>query len=295
MKNLIIIGNGFDLAHELPTKYSDFGKFLCKNPKHKKFYELLTAYIAPEDLWNSFEEALGNFDQEQLKEDNSCYLMGYGDDDWADSAHHDYQYMIENSLSFSTQIPSILREWIECVDIEKISKKIVLSINLNDDKNVFVNFNYTATLERIYRVNRSNILYIHGCINNDMELVLGHHDKSTFTEELDNWNDEDHRVFEGNYIINSFFKSTYKDTKKIIKENQDFFDKLSSISNIYILGHSLSNIDLDYFRRIREMVQDSCKWHISYFDDRNKCLEFAENLAINNFELMTLSTQPISD
>lgn len=28
MKNLYIIGNGFDLAHSLPTKYSNFKEYL---------------------------------------------------------------------------------------------------------------------------------------------------------------------------------------------------------------------------------------------------------------------------
>lgn len=30
MKRLFIIGNGFDIAHNLPTKYADFKKFLEK-------------------------------------------------------------------------------------------------------------------------------------------------------------------------------------------------------------------------------------------------------------------------
>ena len=31
--DLIIVGNGFDLAHEMPTSYNDFKTFLlCSNP-----------------------------------------------------------------------------------------------------------------------------------------------------------------------------------------------------------------------------------------------------------------------
>ncbi|MBZ5482420.1 hypothetical protein JGU65_24860 [Bacillus sp. T_4] len=30
MSNLFIIGNGFDLAHRLPTSYKDFYKYLIK-------------------------------------------------------------------------------------------------------------------------------------------------------------------------------------------------------------------------------------------------------------------------
>ena len=61
MGDLIILGNGFDLAHELPTKYSDFRDFTWIN--NREFYEQLTKYIFEDDLWNDFENALGSFDE----------------------------------------------------------------------------------------------------------------------------------------------------------------------------------------------------------------------------------------
>ena len=64
--NLIIIGNGFDLAHNLNTRYSDFMEYLWKNDK--EFYDRLTKYIYDEDLWNDFETALGYFDDGELLE-----------------------------------------------------------------------------------------------------------------------------------------------------------------------------------------------------------------------------------
>ena len=33
--NILIVGNGFDLAHGLPTKYADFLKFIDFFYKHK--------------------------------------------------------------------------------------------------------------------------------------------------------------------------------------------------------------------------------------------------------------------
>ena len=33
MSNLFIIGNGFDIAHGLPTKYADFKKYLSDRIK----------------------------------------------------------------------------------------------------------------------------------------------------------------------------------------------------------------------------------------------------------------------
>ena len=116
LSRLIIIGNGFDLAHGLHTKYSDFMEYLCSYEKEPEiiygrfvrldsisprdqekhhFYEAISKYIPEQDLWSSFEEALSFLDYEQIQEDNSCYLLDYGDDNWRDSANHDFQYMIE--------------------------------------------------------------------------------------------------------------------------------------------------------------------------------------------------------
>lgn len=96
MSRLIVVGNGFDIAHGLPTKYSDFLKYIGSDCP--KFYDAVCQYIPEDALWSCFEEALSYLDDEQLKDDNSCYLLGYGDDNWRDCAHHDFQYMIGEAL-----------------------------------------------------------------------------------------------------------------------------------------------------------------------------------------------------
>lgn len=111
MTMLIITGNGFDIAHNLPTQFSKFMEFISEN-NDSAFYSSLIKYIPQDILWSSFEEALSYLDYEQLKEDNSQYLLGYGDENWRDSAHHDYQYMIEKELSFADKIQKYLYNWI---------------------------------------------------------------------------------------------------------------------------------------------------------------------------------------
>ena len=56
----------------------------------------------------------------------------------------------------------------------------------------------------------------------------------------------------------------------IIKENILFFDSLSKISTIYVLGHSLSEIDIDYFEKIKSIVLSNAYWHISYYNENDK-------------------------
>lgn len=48
--NILIIGNGFDLAHGLPTKYADFLKFIDFFYKHKAQESSRLELIAGEDI-----------------------------------------------------------------------------------------------------------------------------------------------------------------------------------------------------------------------------------------------------
>lgn len=46
MKNILLVGNGFDLYYKLPTKYADFlhvVKFLLKNRNNSNSYQVSTS------------------------------------------------------------------------------------------------------------------------------------------------------------------------------------------------------------------------------------------------------------
>ncbi|NJD04451.1 MAG: hypothetical protein FIA99_18090, partial [Ruminiclostridium sp.] len=121
----------------LPTKYSDFMNYLLayekepefimgrlaylnsiseKDLNRHRFYEELSKFISEYELWNLFEDALGMLDYEDVKESNSSYYLSYSDDNWRDSANHDYQKMIGEDLKFASQIPPYLSEWIKSVN-----------------------------------------------------------------------------------------------------------------------------------------------------------------------------------
>lgn len=278
MKKLIVTGNGFDIAHKLPTHYSNFMNYIYENSSNN-FYSSLTKYIPEEDLWSSFEEALSYLDDEQLKEDNSCYLLGYGDNNWKESAHHDYQYMIEKELSFADEIHKYLYYWIQTINTNvspKFSEQII------NNENVFINFNYTDTLERVYNIAKNRILYIHGNVNQCSNLIVGHYNNTLFKKNMPKFQSEeeqqlyyenysnDVRVDEADEIIKSYYKKTYKDTTSIIQHNIQFFQNLGDIDEIFIIGHSLSSIDMDYFITIKRFISQNCIWNISFHSDIDK-------------------------
>ena len=59
--NLYILGNGGDLMHNLPTRYSDFAEFCMRN--HAKLYsdmEKCFPLLNLDGLWANIETALGH-------------------------------------------------------------------------------------------------------------------------------------------------------------------------------------------------------------------------------------------
>lgn len=302
MKKLFIIGNGFDIAHGLNTRYSDFMKYLNqfeipprliapmfvdRNSMSKDdivrhdLYDKISKYISVEDLWYHFEDALGNIDIEQIKDDNSCYLLGYGDDNWKDSAHHDYQYMINEELSFTDEIVYWFCRWLDTINTHVAPKKEITK--LIDAEDVFLNFNYTDTLETTYGICENRINYIHGKAGRDSKLILGHHNEEYFKEPVDmtKMSEEEYENYyeyisgidireqEADEYIEAYFRRTFKDTLAIIDANYPFFERLYDVNVIYILGHSLSFVDMNYFIKIRKQVGENCIWNISCYSNED--------------------------
>lgn len=323
MSKLIITGNGFDLAHGLPTKYSDFMNYLLSYEKEPKlitgryaildsisendqnrhhFYEELSKFIPEYELWNSFENALGMLDHEDVKDSNSSYYLGYGDDNWSDSANHDYQEMIGEGLKFASQIPFYLSEWIHSLKTKAVP---LISQNVIKPSNLYFNFNYTDTIESIYGISEDRILYIHGKAIRGDSIIIGHHDNEYFspkplprfeTEEEYEWyindiGDVDFRDQEAEEVIKTYFRRTYKNTSDIISRNKDFFRKLSEVTEIYVLGHSLSEIDFEYFDEIRKQIPAGCPWFITWHsqDDYNKLIYMMGLLNVSNYSAISFS------
>lgn len=131
-KKLVVIGNGFDVFHDIKSSYWNFKEYLGEVGQ-EGFVRAIENYISSDELWSSFEYALGCLDYETLKEDNSCYLLAYGDDNWRDSAHHDYQMMISEELNFSKDIPNYLKQWILSLDTckeKKIGSRVINPSNI---------------------------------------------------------------------------------------------------------------------------------------------------------------------
>ncbi|KQM19139.1 bacteriophage abortive infection AbiH family protein [Chryseobacterium sp. Leaf201] len=300
-QTLFIIGNGFDMFHGIPSGYSDFKEFVKETDK--KLFQALEYYFDADSLWSDFEGTLAYLDTDKIIDDASQFLVGYGAEDWSDAYHHDYQYEVQQAIDVVTiQLQEEFIRWILGLQIPYI-KEMTLPESAQ-----FINFNYTKTLEQIYNIPYNHILYIHNkAIDMESVLILGHgrtpHVKQQTPPKVidnseDNENDyydyyedmDDVRVTEGDKILDQYFVDTYKNTDTIINENLAFFSSLSNITKVFVLGHSMSEVDMKYFHKIKESVSSNAEWIVSYRNENqiDERREILSNLGINLMRFIKL-------
>lgn len=269
---LYIIGNGFDLHHGIQSSYRAFGEYL-KAVDHATYQVVERYFDVNAAFWAEFEARLAHFDSDTLIEDASDFLMPYGAEEWSDAYHHDYQYEIEQVVdAISKTLRARFGDWIRQLRIPDAPPIENLRLPI-DPSASFLNFNYTRSLQHLYNVPDQNILHIHGAASDpEALLVLGHGwepddnlDPYRISTDPEN---ADTRVVEGQALVDSYFKETFKPTEEIIQRYQAFFRKLATVEKILVMGHSVSEVDYPYFQEvIRNIDASRSRWKVSYFGE----------------------------
>lgn len=284
MTILYIIGNGFDLHHEIQTHYKNFGVFL--KLKHNELYQILEEYFPVDSenyFWGHFEENLAAFDVHHLIDTYEPLIIGYGTKNWSDAYHHNHSYELDRvTQAMSNELLNAFIKWISQIQIPSINNSLKLPFKI-DATTQFITFNYTSTLQQLYGIPSDQIWHIHGSADNPSSIVLGHGWQPTPSEtwlaRLDMEN-EDSRRIEGAQIIDQYFRSSFKPTTQIIESNVQKFKALSEINDVRVLGHSLSNVDLPYFKEIANNIKSFALWRISFHNNsaelEEQFVKFAE-------------------
>jgi hypothetical protein len=172
----------------------------------------------------------------------------------------------------STELKRNFEQWIRGLRIptQATARKRLRTI---DPTAFFLTFNYTPTLQKLYNVSETNVLHIHGRATlHESGLVLGHAWNPQQRRSLNDRPDIaeiDSRLMEAHDTIDRYFTKTFKPSARLIRENHSFFEGLTNLEEICVLGHSLSSVDEPYFRALLEIPDVPCtRWKIACRDKK---------------------------
>jgi hypothetical protein len=226
MKNLIIIGNGFDLAHGLKTNYSDFKTDIKNHPEkygiQMSFDNYLLKSLLKDDneLWSDIEatyfDILVNFD-------NKSHLRKY---------YHPIETY--KSIKLLNDDFEKIKDFLSIYLFEQEQK--FKSINnyqkifneFNNKDTVIVNFNYTKTVKHYINERKIKLIHIHGELNKENNPIIfgfaaNHEESKKLLIENDN-----------NYVRNiKKFNYLFTNNESLLKKHLQ-----SDEYNVFILGHS---------------------------------------------------------
>lgn len=287
MSKLFIIGNGFDLAHGLPTAYSCFYKYLQETYPEadeenacvpwattghhgEEIYDknevvgylmCLLSRTAKGD-WSDFEDALGHLDFSYDLFEPSDFTDRDGEPNYFHTAYSN-EDMASQLAGCVPQILDLFSEWVETIDITEASPMAGFRRLVDPSRDLFLSFNYTQTLEELYGI--PNVCHIHGTLGET--LMVGHGAEPRFDE--DRWS-----PYIGSEDSVEFIQDVLrKDTAGALEQHKSFFQKLSSeLSAVYSYGFSFGGVDEVYIKEICcTAPTDSVTWYLhSYASDDHK-------------------------
>lgn len=268
MIKLYIIGNGFDKSHKLPTGYDDFHQFVVDNytDLENLFEEYFQLKTNEKYLWSDFENDLGTFNWKSFfDEKNNIDIQ---DENFRPS----FTYGLEDDLKQEAdelvdEIKEAFENWLNQIDLELIDKKIDF-----ESKAIFLNFNYTMTLEEVYKIPCEKIFHIHGDLeNNQNSLIFGHNEELTEMPEIDENGDSNRTMFTDSENVAKYpFFAFQKPVNEIISDNKSFFESIRNIEEVVIWGHSLNQIDTPYFEEIIKQTKNSITWKVGFYREEEE-------------------------
>lgn len=260
---LFVFGNGFDIAHGIESSYGDFEAWVeARGNDH--LIDLMDIFFSNRrSLWADIETALGEYEEGDIL------------DYCRPNSEIDYDHMMRSVAEvedapdwiFKPILDEFLQsfhQWVDSIDIANAIPKWILP-----PSSLYFTFNYTDTLESVYAIPQPQVMHIHGSrLVNEDEYVVGHN----------NWRDPNrHDTLHGEWYFEQETKNKIigwmnelrKDTQRIIQEHTDFFQKLSAVSTVVVLGHSLYEVDWSYFKEIANRVRKDAKWLFYYHTDQD--------------------------
>ena len=264
---IVIVGNGFDVNHGLPSSYANFKEWLKNNDIN--LFDFLNTYIDVKgNWWNDFERSLSEFDIPKLIRETPLEKSPR-DSKLPPSFSHPASWRLD---SVRDAISLKFTEWVKTLDGVEINKKIDLP-----EACLYISFNYTDTLERVYGIEENKIVYIHGKASRGDKLIYGH-GKSQFELEYDVM-----KKYNLHRSDDFFTAGSFGDSESELTSRVSYWQKfiqlglyynvlrpaVSGASNVCVYGLSFSKVDFPYLQWIVEK-NPNLKWRVSWHSENDK-------------------------
>lgn len=292
---LIIIGNGFDIWQGLNTGYDQFRKyyilhrdeimkrlrikkktFLDESGKEIAISDVELIYGNPfepghldDEFWSRFETSLDKIDAERLN-------LFFGKD------RKDLRKMNKSIRNADRILREAFCGWIAEVNIDNKDAGYQFSDNC-----LFINFNYTDTLLKRFKVKEENEYHIHGEAVDNSSIIYGHSSHPQSPEvALYRFGGR----FRGLYFVEKILYETDKHVQDNIQCLCMFLAMhqvmSEEIKNVYVLGHSMGLPDIEYFAFLADATRVSnyeerkskeINVDLNSIDELHNCLQYAIN------------------
>lgn len=292
MSSLFIIGNGFDIAHQLPTAYKQF---------RNRIIDIFPGALSRRDQRMYVDEQLDLSPYETAAE-LLLYAMDHASgEDWCDfesalsrinfyaklpspmeeaedelSPKHDQRVaeyllamdMLSNFMIDAANLwPELFSMWIK--EIQDLIERGVVTPHPSlvklfaDPSNKYMTFNYTKTIQSVYGI--KGVKHIHNRVG--QKLVFGHGEKNVSYNEPFN---EEGRMPVGSSTMDDFMNTLQKDTVKQIRKYKDFFKSIDhTVDKVYSYGFGFGTVDNPYVKLVIDRISPDATWYFTAYECRN--------------------------
>jgi len=249
MKKLILIGNGFDLAHKYKTSYKNFAD-TCVSSAIEVFRNMAEKYCEPELLdglhWYDFESMISAITYQWFQKCMSSYTNGNEEEQILHEKEYSDDIAQINSAFAKLEIQ--LREYLGKVTKDRQSDKLEsISGEISDNARI-ISFNYTDVASRYTK----NIYYIHGALHEN-SIVLGYplrEDPCLMPPEGTLYAKEQLREYLGfkRFLMSKDIDLSNLDIKQLLNEMRTQISSLHSSRGEYDIRDDLNEIIKEYIQ-----------------------------------------------
>ena len=329
MSTLYVIGNGFDLANGVRSSYRDFREHLLSlGPEGVRMAVVLESYLgASPNLWGDFEESLGFMDR-GMAMDAVDDAFDFDDAD----AECSVESGLSDMVSIEEDLPRFFLSWLRTlraegpvweppVPLERDARYI--DFNYTD----LLESRYGIPRGNILYIHGSvteggdGIVMGHGSDPGRSYggWVSSLRDDPSYRPYVRDADGEvsrntrlsaqaygEYPVRDGEWgcgsrrrameiakgRIEEYFGITAKDCGRVIETNRAFFDSLRDVSRVVVIGHSLSTVDLPYFREVIRVNEDpeDIRWEVCYRSRRHRAERFVRDLGLDESKVTFICT-----